>query len=154
MGVVAWWPEREPDAEKLRYQTKEAYDLRKKLDEYATIHRRWEERRRRAYFDRIEENFVLREDHVALLKNGYWLLQEGTDVACVAMSGKYPFGSGDYVEDVARILGWTLTYDADGIKAEWVQKAADLMAELPHALKAILAVIDPIGFVKGYHDKP
>lgn len=149
MGVVAWWPEREPDAGKRREESKEAYKLEQRREDIARIHRQWEQNRRQRYFDRIKENFVLREEHVVLLKAVYeWQLVEGSDWASIAASGKYPFGNSDWREDVYRILGWELTYDKEGVEEKWADRASDLMAELPHALTAILAMLDPATTVR------
>lgn len=142
-----WWPEREPSSELRRAESKEVYELRKKIEDVARRHREWEMSRRMGYFDRIEKNFKLRAEHVTLLKKCRWELTEGTDWSSIAASGKYPFGGGDWVDDVFDILGWVKEYDAEGLTDACRERAADIMAELPHALKVILKDIDTELFV-------
>jgi hypothetical protein len=152
MGVVVWWPERMKNADARREETREAYKLQQRIDEIARKHREWEQLARRRYHEHIANNFKLTEEHVKLLKRGYWVLEDETDYASVAMSGKYPFGNGDWYQDVYDILEWPITYDKDGVEKQWREKAADIMAELPHALKAILDSLKPDTAVQRYHD--
>jgi hypothetical protein len=140
MSVSVWSHDR---MKQHKETSKRIYELRKEMDDLMRKAREREYTQRLAYFARIEREFVLKPDHVKLLKRGYWVLVEDTDLACVAMSGKYPFGGGGWYEDVWEILGWPVTYGPDGADHEWYVKAQDIMAELPHAMKAILSVTDP-----------
>lgn len=92
------------------------------------------------WFQMVEREFVLRQDHLTLLKHMTFELTEGTDWSSVAASGKRPFGNSDWIEHLHRILGWELVMDDDdwGVSDESTERAQRIMAELPLALNAIL----------------
>ena len=113
--------------------------LREKSTEVEQV--RAEIARRKA--ERIENGFILRREHVLLLREMYFDgLWYGDDVS-IGVDGKRPFGnSGDIHEDVARILGWEINDDYGELSGVQVEAAQRLLDELAMAVNAIIAGVD------------
>lgn len=96
----------------------------------------------RFWWASVRRNFVLTHEHVALLRRMRFQLVEDTDLVSVGADGKRPFGNGDWVADVFKILDWEPRYDSEGITRESCELAAHIVAELPLALMEILRRFD------------
>lgn len=142
MGVVCFDLDRYV-GKKLKEMGSEAYELDQKLSHLRRVRRNLEDGYRLRWEDDVKAKFLLRREHVVLLKRMQFRLVEGTDVASVAASGKYPFGNSDWVKDIFEELGWQAEYDEDGLKAACVHRAQRIMAELPLALDHLLSQINP-----------
>lgn len=134
-----------PDADK---RAQELYRIATKASsEYDSFCRGREGRRMTAhkrYLETVEREFVLKPEHFALLREMTFQVVENMDVASIAASGKYPFGNSDWENDVFRILkpfGWEPTWGPEGHDDETIGRVMRIMAELPHALNAILKAV-------------
>lgn len=92
------------------------------------------------------ERYQLQPHHLKLLKAMDFTLVEGTDVASVAASGKYPFGNSDWVTDIFTIMNWDKPWEAfDGSPSDTDRiRAEELMVQLPMALNEILSRLTAI----------
>lgn len=132
-------PARHPKIAELNKELRALNDQSRKLNDaiYDIANRH-----ARAWWDQVTREFVLTSDHVNLLKHMRFALIEDTDLVSVGADGKLPFGNGDWVDDVYDILGWTATFDREGMDEASIDRALRIVAELPLALNAIIKQLD------------
>lgn len=91
------------------------------------------------------EYFLLKKEHITILQEGN---VQGGYSGFPLFDEKRPLGNSDFIDDIAKILGYTQGEDSEEYSSEQLGVIKELIKELPTALTIILRTKS---FVPGYY---